>query len=296
MDARGVMLVVGCLAASGCGQPANNVTPDGGQDAGFDGGAPADDAGVDLELDAGRDAGPPNLSIYARGDLTPKTFADGYSGQTPTAQEFGIGRLDLMASPTDTAPVTVFDHGDAPVLVDMLAPTPTLAGTGASASLPAGTYPWGRVQLTLVRTTVAATIHGGSATPGTVTVVSALSDTAVEGVPWAQGRTEYTVKAGVALSVTFPGAAPSFPSTSGGTVAQEAGRTWLVFPFTTPFVIDPEDPAPRAATITYDVYQSFRWQEQSAAGYASGAFDVDPASMSSEPVRNLGATGYHTTP
>lgn len=299
------MTVLASLAVLGCDVSANLGTndageADGGSDAGSDGGIGTDagmDAGMDAGADAGWDAGQQNISIFVVGDLTPKTFTDGLSGQTPSAQEFGVGRLDLMTGPGDPSPVTVFDHGTAPVLVDMLSTQPTLAGQGASAAIPAGTYPWGRVALNLVRTTVATTAHAaGNAVPADVTIVSALGDTLVGGVAWAKGRTEYHVKVGTTIDTTFPGTAPPLPATSGGMVVQDATHTWLVFPFSTPFVIDPTDSTPQVATITYEVFQSFRWEEQASPGFTGGVFDLDVATMSTEPVRNFGTTGYHTTP
>lgn len=279
----------------------------GGGDSGVDGGLDAGtDAGLDAGVDAGTDAGTPqppfdagngNISIYVRGDLTPKSFADGNAGQTPSVQVMGVSRLDLMRSSSDPAPVTAFDHADSPALVDMLSPNASLVARVQSSNLPPGTYLYGRALMTLARVTVDATAHLGSFNPpGKLTITSALSDTTVAGVPWVKGRTEYEfLPSGSANPVAFSGFAPPLPNASGATVVQEPHRTWLVFPLSAPFIIDPLDTSPRSATIHYEIYKSFRWMDQSSLGYATDVFDLGPITMDAEPVRNFGATGYHTT-
>lgn len=257
------------------------------------------DAGVDGGFDAGFDAGTGNISVYVVGDLTPKVFTDGYSGQTPSLQEFGIARLDLMTGPADPAPVTAFDHGASFAVIDMLSSTPMLAGRAPSAALPAATYSYGRVLMTIVRTTVNATAHSGTgfSFPGKLTVVSALSDAVYLGSQRAKGYTTYGfVPDGAGVSFSFPGPAPVLPSSSGGAFpSTDATRTWLVFPFSTPFVVSAGDSSPRSTTIHYEVFESFRWQDVQDAGYGAGAFDLDGPAMSAEPVKNFGATGYRTT-
>ncbi|MHB8873818.1 MAG: hypothetical protein ACYC8T_09060 [Myxococcaceae bacterium] len=269
----------------------------GGGDAGFDAGVDAGvDAGADAGLDAGFDAGIGNVSVYVVGDLTPKSFTDGYAGQTPSAQVFGIARLDLMKSAADPSPVTAFDHGTGAAMIDMISTTPTVAGRAPSSAIAAGTYTHGRVLMTLVRTTIDAVAHAGLVVPGKLTVTSALSDTTVSGSAWAKGDTTYGfVPTGTTVGQSFTGPTPAMPSTAGGSVVQDASHTWLLFPFSTAFTIDPMDTTEVSATVHYEVYRSFRWQDQTATGYAAGVFDLDPGAMSSEPVRNFGATGYYTS-
>jgi len=59
--------------------------------------------------------------------------------------------------------------------------------------------------------------------------------------------------------------------------------------------LNPADTSPQSATIHYEVYKSFRWQDQASAGYATDVLDLNPIAMDAEPVKNFGATGYHTT-
>ena len=302
------LLAAALAASSGCGlfdsidhgqtdggAPDAGGSADAATDAGTDGGSDGGvDAGTDGGTDAGTDAGAGNIAIYVRGEITTRTFTDGYSGQTPRMQVFGIGRLDLMLGPTDPAPVTVVDHAASPVLADML--TTTLAGRANGAAIPPGVYTHGRVLLTQARFRIGATAHQGAlALPGELTVVTALSDSTVDGQAWTKGRADYRFDGGVA-AFSATGTLPPLPSTAGGTIVSEATRTWLVFPFTTPFVIDAADAGQQSATIVYQLYQSFRWQDQAATGYDAGVFDLDAVGPSFEPVKNFGATDYRTEP
>jgi hypothetical protein len=229
------------------------------------------------------------IEIYVQGELTPKVFSDGLSGQTPEDYVMGLSRFDLMRSATDPAPVTAFDHGARSVEVDMLGRT--LAGTARTAEIPTGVYAYGRVLLTMTRFTVRATAHGqGLSLPGKLKVTGALSDTTLDGQPWTKGQAQYTFTAGGLFSRTMAGPLPPLPSTAGGGIVPEGGRTWLVFPFPTPLAVDPHSRARHQATIIYEVFDSFRWEDQAGPGYSSGVFDI--AETTFEPVRNFGATGY----
>lgn len=263
----------------------------GAVDAGFSdvGGGP-DAQGSDRDLGSG------NIEIWVRGDLTPKTFNDGWAGQTPEAQTFSIGRLDLLRTATDTRPVVAFDHGQRPIPADMLGRT--LVGRVSSASIAAGTYRWGRVLLTSVELRVRATAHIpglGFGVPGTITTIGALSNTELNGTPWMKGRAEYRFES-AGQSYTIPGILPPFPSTSGGSIVETSTTTWLLFPFSTAFRVDPANTQPQSSTIVYDVYESFRWEDQTTAGFTVGVFDLDGASRSTEPVHQVGATNYRTEP
>jgi hypothetical protein len=239
--------------------------------------------------DAPSDAVAATLSIYIKGDKTAKAFSDGYSGQTPKVYTMGLGRFDIMTSASDPSPVTVFDHGAKPVDVDLLAET--LGGAARLADLAAGSYTHGRVLLTSSTFTVQATVHAAVALPGEITMVAALSDTTINGQPWNQGQATITFAAG-GPAVTVPATLPPLPSTGGGTIVQEGGRPWLVFPFPKPIVISPSANKSHRATIVYQVFESFRWEDQTKAGFQDQIFDVDALGSTWEPVHNYGATGY----
>jgi len=284
---RSLTLVAALLLAAGCdsdtiehgsldGGSADGVGVDAGPDLGAPDSATADGAGA-------------TLSIYIRGDTTSKTFGDGLAGQTPKVYVMGLGRFDIMTSASDPAPVTVFDHGNAPVEVDLL--SETLGGQGHIADLPAGSYSHGRVLLTMSRFTVDATVHAVAAFPGEIEVVAALSDTTISGKPWTQGQASFSFKSSGGQPVTIPATLPPLPTTGGGTIVQQGGETWLVFPFPKPIDISPSSTS-RRATIVYQVFESFRWQDQTKAGFQDDVFDVDALGLSFEAVKNYGATGY----
>jgi hypothetical protein len=233
--------------------------------------------------------GPGTFAVYVRGDLTARTFGDGFSGQTPSQMTMGLGRFDLLRSATDPSPVTVFDHGAQGVEVNLLGRT--LAGYGRLSALASGTYTHGRALLTMARATVDATAHAqGLGLPGKLTLLGALSDTTIDGQPWTQGQGKYTFAAGGGFTTSQTGPLPPLPSTAGGAIVQDGNRAWLVFSLPAPLTVNPASTIAMTATIVYEVYESFRWQDQPTAGYATGVFDLEAASF--EPVRNFGATGY----
>jgi hypothetical protein len=247
-------------------------------------------APVEARIDQTRaDGGGATFTIYIKGDKTATTFSDGFVGQTPKEYKMGLGRYDIMKSPSDPAPVTVFDHGATPVDVDLLGTT--LAGSAKIAALPAGTYTHGRVLLTHATFTVAATVHAGVPWPGDIRVVTALSDTTIDGKSWTQGQTTFTFIAGT-IQQTVPGVIPPLPSTGGGSVVQVGGKTWMIFPFPTPLTLYPALTQSYQGTMIYKVFESFRWEDQSLTGYTAKVFDVDALKMTFEPVKNFGATGY----
>ena len=254
-----------------------------------DASAPVDAASPDAS--ASPDSGTGNIEIYVVGDPTPKVFTDGFSGQTPSPNTIGLSRFDLMTSASDPSPVVVFDISPQWKAMDMLGRT--LAGVGSTDAIPPATYTFGRVLLTMSQFTIDASVHSGAITaPGKVTITSALADCTIEGTAWTKGQARYDVSAG-GLQQSSPGTLPPLPTTAGGTVVEEAGKTWLVFPMSPPFVIAAGDKSLHKVAIVYDVYQSFRWEDQALTGYAAGVFDMDAVARSFEPVKNFGATGYH---
>jgi hypothetical protein len=267
------------LLVAACGGGTTRATPDAGAD-----------AAVEDVLAPGDAPGRAVIEIYVAGDLTPKTFTDGASGETPTLYTMGLSRFDLLRSPGDPAPVTVFDHGSDWAEVDLL--TTTLVGTADTASLPAGPYSHARVRLTMAKCTVAATAHqSGFAVPGTLTTVAAFTGTSIGGQTYTKGEARFTFTASLGgFSQSVTGAIPALPPAPGVTIVEDATGTWLVFPFPEPLALDPTDPATHRATITFDVYESFRWQDQNDPGYAAGVFDL--TATGAEPVTNFGVTGY----
>jgi hypothetical protein len=283
-----LLLIASCSTENPGASPYQDAAPPVAETGAAEGGPAPDQLLPDAAPPEG-DAGDRFISIYIKGDTTTQPPADGLSGQTPQNYVMGLGRFDLLRSAQDPAPVVAFDHGAKPVMVDML--KTTLGGKARIADLPAGAYTHGRVLLTMATFTVAATGHGaGLAVPGKVTVTAALSDTTIKGAPWKQNQAEFTGDFKPLPPVTIPAPLPPLPSTGGGSVVQEGGRTWLVFQFPKPLEVSPATGRDHRATIIYRVRESFRWQDQAKPGFAPKVFDIDMAGF--EAVKSFGATGY----
>ena len=236
------------------------------------------------------DGGAGLLRIYVQGDKRPTTITDKLSGQTPRDYKMGLGRFELMRSATDPSPLTVFDHQAKPGMVGMLGKT--LVGQAELSKLTPGSYTRGRVLLTWCEFTVSATGHAaGLAVPGDIMVKAALSDTTHQGKAWKQGQATFTFKAG-ALQQTAPGLLPPLPSTGGGAVVQQGGKTYMVFTYPAPIVIAPSAGKSYTGTMVYKVFESFRWQDETKPNYKVKTFDVDGLGLTYEPVKGFGATGY----
>ncbi len=268
------------------------ASTDGAIDAGRLDGSPSQDGDV---IDGGVDGGHAliPIDIYVKGDDSPKTIDDGYWGQTPRNYFVGFSRVDLMKSADDANPVTVFDFGSDYVEVDMSAETKV--GTADLFDIPPGVYGYGRALLVMTRFDVDVTVHvtvPSASVPGEANVVAALSDCTIDGQARSQGWAQYAFHVPNYPSVTTEGTLPDLPSTGAGTIVKENGRMWLVFPIDPPLTVAPIPNVATKLTITYDIYESFRWEDQSTEGYAQGVFDSDQ-SGNTEPVRKFGATEYH---
>lgn len=278
--ARVTWWVAGCgllaLLAIGC-SGGSSSTADGGPDG--------------HQADAGEDApGRAVIEIYFEGDSTPKTYGDGYSGQTPRDYFMGVQRFELLRAADDPDPVTVFDFAPGYTEVDMA--TKTLVGVGRTGQIPAGTYSHGRLLLTMARLTVNATAHGGTTSlGGTMSVLDAISETTIDGAPFAKGQCRLEFVSGT-YSNTQSYPLPPLVDLGGGTIVDDGPRTFLLFPFPLPMPIDPADTATHRATVTLDTYEAFRWEEKQLAGYAGGVWDISANLAEAEVVKNFGVTGY----
>ena len=272
-------LGLGALTCAGCDDPIHHES-DGG----------ASEGGVTDGLTGEGGASGHFLTIQVQGDSRPTTFTDGLWGQTPKDYKMGLARFELLRSATDNSPMMVFDHKDTAVMVDMA--KKTLVGKVDLANLTPGTYTHGRVLLTSCQFTVAATVHAaGLAVPGEIQVKAALSDSTVDGKPWKQGQTTFTFKAG-AIQQTVPGLLPPLPSTGGGSVVQQGGKTYMVFTYPAPIIVAPVATRSYTGTIVYKIFESFRWLDETKTNYTKKVFDVDGLGLTFEPVKSFGATGY----
>ena len=245
--------------------------------------------------DGGGDGGQPAFAIdvYVRGDVTAKTFNDGFSGQTPRNFTIGFSRVDLMTSENDATPVTVFDFGSNYVEVDML--SETKIGSADLRDIPSGVYTYGRALLVMARFDVDVTVHtmiSPTGIAGTATVTAALSDATIDGHARSQGWAQEVFTIPNLPAITKDTTLPDLPSTAAGTIVEENGKMWLVFPLNPSLPVAPIPNIAHKLTMVYDEFESFRWQDQPTSGYSDGVFDSDQDG-NTEPLQNVGATDYH---
>jgi len=199
----------------------------------------------------------------------------------------------MLRSAGDADPATIFDHAPSHVFVDMH--DHTEVADVAMASLPEDTFTHFRITLTLVEATVDATIHevpvlGTVATPLDITY--ALSDFDDGGVSFEQGEAEIVAEVG-GQTFTVPASWPvSYPSPAPGAWAESVEQTtWVTFTLSEPLVITP-DATGRTYVITYFVADSFRWRDDTVAGYTDGEWDLDFATARAEAVLQFGANAF----
>ncbi|MEO7091974.1 MAG: hypothetical protein ABI175_01910 [Polyangiales bacterium] len=243
--------------------------------------APVDDAPVSSAM----------LFFHVRSTTAPFAHADGFAGQTSRATKQGIRSLRLFKTAGD-APVIVFDHGKGFVEAGYDDGNDTVVGQSPVAKIPAGRYTIAQIPVTHSAFRVSSTMHASGMTlPGEFDCVETLSDdVTLGGTPHAMGWYRYVFETG---GEKYPqegsGALlPSSPTTGGFTMKTVGGETFYEVPID--LVMDP--------TVTTDVHvvmdvnmdRSFRWEDQGAAGYATGVYDTTPTSY--EPIRRFGANSF----
>jgi hypothetical protein len=248
--------------------------------------------------DPGTPGSPPatsgaQITIELAGSVAPFAHADGFAGETPTRQIVAVKSLYLLRAPDDPSPVQVFDLGAAPVEADLVTGATTTIAKVALASLPSGVFTRAKVGVAYVRYSVAARLHSGvTAVDGRYDNEQVLSDGAVlDGVPRDKGWFRYSFAIGATTYGTLEGDdAPTPVATgAGGIVMDMSGpQTFYVFPVA--LAIDPASKQDRTVRFEANVADSFRWQDQANAGYATGVFDTTPSTF--EPVMAFGANAF----
>ena len=64
----------------------------------------------------------------------------------------------------------------------------------------------------------------------------------------------------------------------------------MVFAFDQPITLTSQLDRNLSVSIVFEVFDSFRWEDQDEPEYTDGVFDTTATTY--EPVRNFGATGY----
>ncbi len=271
-----------------------DAAPDSAADAHADTNADADlDTSADLDADTGADIDPGGtISIYLTGDETPKTFADGLSGQTPTDYVIALSAYQVMTSAADPTPQPCFDLVDQPVEADMA--TDTLVGTCATAEIQTALYTHGRVRVEWARYTVEGTFHAlSTAFPGAITAFRAYSETTYEGTLY-PANTGWIRFSGVTETV-IPWTYPAVPAVGGVRVDLVDSEAWMSFPYTRPLLVDATSTEAHWARFHWEIKDAFRWADLPLAGYGAGVWDLAQIPSAIETVLMYGVSGYHVT-
>jgi hypothetical protein len=298
------LMVVGMgggAALTGCGGAAagllGSAASDGGgappsDDAGR--GPPPDDVGGATAPDAG--AVGPRYLVHVHATQTAVTFSDGFSGETPLDQHLGVRSLTLLRSPSDRAPVLVFDNGAAVVDAPANDGDDTVVGSAVAAALPAGAFTIAKVAVGYYDFKVAGTIHAsGVATPGDYHDVEVLANgVTYGGQTFNEGYYSFTFEVGGTAYGTVTGTdlvTPADLATDGLTLVAAGDAATYVFPVSV--TLDPALAADVSVVMTVNTYENFRWQDESEPGYHTGVFDTTPTSY--EPVESYGANSFAVT-
>ncbi len=240
-------------------------------------------------------SGSGQVAIRMRSTTAPFDHQDGLAGQTPTMHTAGLKSLKLFRTTDDPSPLTVFDLGADPAVVDFADGADTLVYTATAGDLDAGTFTRARVVYSWVKYEVAATMHANGLTlPGTFDNLQVLTDgTTVDGATFDAGHYDYVF---TTSGMTFPASGenapiPEWSSVGGFEVKSENGEWAYYFPVNLP--VDPTIETDVAVVLEVNMHESFRWQDQPTAGYATDVFDATPTTF--EPVKQFGANTFGVT-
>lgn len=273
------MIRLGALLAvmlSGCGEGTTPLGDSGLADAGA-----IEDGG----------AGGPTVFVHLRSTHASVAHDPATQGQTPRAWSSGVRSLQLLRSMDDTAPVTVFDHGDDFVEAGYEDGADTVVGMGDLSVIPSGVYTHARVVHTHVRFTIDATVHSVAGSfPGELEDLIVLSDrTTLDGVVRSRGDFDYVLRA---AGMEFPYSGSGFylaPIASGGFWTEvEAGET--AYYFAAPVVVSEAVSEDQHFIFEVNMHEGFRWVDEEIAGYSVGVFDMTP--VSTEPIVQAGANSF----
>ena len=234
----------------------------------------------------------PQITLALRGSTAPVAHADSFSSQTPLRQGVAVSSLWLYKTADDPAPLKVADLGAASVETDLVSGKTNDIATVALRSLPAGTFTIAKIGVAYVRYRIAARLHNGVATDGRYDNLEALSDgTVIDGTPRMKGWYRSQFGIGDTTYATYEdnnAPLPQLPSGGGLTLETKGPKSFYVFPMNV--TIDPSETKDQRIVCEINVHESFRWQDQAQAGYASKVFDTTPTTY--EPVMSFGASAF----
>lgn len=230
--------------------------------------------------------------FHVRATTAPFPHEDGLAGQTATEVKQGIRSLRLLRDASDPSPIVVFDHGNGYVEAGYDDGDDSVVARAAAASLPGGRFTLARIAVTHSRFRVASTLHvAGGAYPGVFDCVQALSDDVVlNGGNRARGWYRYVFEvAGKSYPIEGADAPlPTSPTTGGFTLKTEGSESF--YEVALDMLVDPAIDHDVHVDMTVNMHESFRWEDQTQPGYATGVYDTTPSSY--EPIRRFGANAF----
>ncbi len=237
------------------------------------------------------DTGGGTIKIYLKGDLTPQTFTDKYSSQTPTNYQIALSRYFIMLNAQDPKPQLCF-HLKKVAVADMS--KDNLMGSCRTQTLKTGLYTYGKVKVEWVRYTVDGVMHyNGIPLSGKLTFLRAYSDTTYQGKAYkaGQGRIKFAGPTTVEIPYTFP----QVPTTPGLKFSLVKGEFFITFPYTKPLPIDQTSKDQHWARMHWKIHNAFRWIDKALPSYKTDIWDVAVTTSTTEEVKLFGVSGYKIT-
>jgi len=249
------LLSAGCWFGAGGGGGVNQNDAQAGEDV-----QGLEDADVTRDASA---PGPGTIAIYLTGDLTPRTFTDGLTGQTPTSYFVAVSEYWVQTSLYDPSPVYCYDSGGSPVEADLYGDT--LVGVCQTQDIPSAIYTHGRVKVEWTLYTVTGTLHYlGLPYPGDFTFFRAYSDTTYDGQSYLAG--EGTIAFDGATQVQIPTTYDPPLSLPGVRLETIDGELWMTFPYSYPLAVDQTSTDRHWARAHWQLFEGFRWADTAATG------------------------------
>lgn len=289
------LVALSCLAAIACGGSVDTPRdPDPPPGSAPSSGVPATPA---PSPGGGAAQTGPFVEIFMTGATTPFSHGDGLAGATPIHETIAVKKLALLRSPADPSPLLVFDHGAAPVEVELTKGARVPVAKVPARGLASGVFTYARVGVSYARYAVPATLHTGvtAPVPGRYENVQALSDGApIDGVARKKGYFRYAFVVGGTTYGTLEGEdAPTPVTTTTGGIGMDLSGPETFYVFPVQIAVDPNVSRDVTVDFTVNVSESFRWSDQPSPGYAKGVFDTTPSTF--EPVMAFGANAFTLT-
>jgi hypothetical protein len=291
------LTALACGGSSGNGIDDPNGPAPGGSGSGSSPSDPAKDPSKDPNKPQAPSASGPSIKILMKGSTAKFTHNDAFAGETPIEQTVAVRSLWLLRSPNDPNPVKIFEHDHAKAVeVDVVSGKTVELASVVAKTLPAGVYTMARSGISYVRYSVAARMHTTlGAVNGQYDNVQAMSDGAIIGnQPRKKGHFRYAFSSNGTTYGALEGEdAPTPVTTTTGGISLDTSGPESFYVYPVQVAIDPNISVDHIALFDVNVYESFRWQDQTQLGYQAKVFDTTPSTF--EPVMAFGANAFTLT-